>query len=214
VRRQRSRREGCCRKAEGTGLITLEPFTVNLADPGGSRFLRLSLRLVIESPEEAEKAQKNSVLLTRIRSSILELLAQQTADSLITPQGKAALKTTIAEHVTAVLKEIKVTDVLSPILLSSSEPPAAAVAPPHPFAGLLDVPCFVEVFLGTGRITVRDCLKLQRLSIIRLHQTAGADLDVRIEGVSVAFGEAVIVDESTAVRISTIVPPRGLEGRA
>ena len=79
---------------------------------------------------------------------------------------------------------------------------------------MLDVPCFVEVVLGTGCITVRDCLKLQRLSVIRLQQTAGSDLEVRVEGVSVAFGEAVIVDESTAVRISTIVPPRASGGRA
>jgi flagellar motor switch/type III secretory pathway protein FliN len=102
----------------------------------------------------------------------------------------------------------------SPILLSSSEPVVNTPAPPHPFAGMLDVPCVVDVLLGTGRITVRDCLRLQRLSVIRLHQVAGSDLDVRVQDVSVAFGEAVIVDESTAVRISTIVAPPGVEGRA
>jgi len=94
------------------GLLSLEPFTVNLADPGGSRFLRLSVRLVVGSPEEAEKAQKNSVLLVRVRSSILELLAQQTADSLVTPEGKTALKAAIAEHVKTILEGTKVTDVL------------------------------------------------------------------------------------------------------
>ncbi|MEP7305655.1 MAG: flagellar basal body-associated FliL family protein [Acidobacteriota bacterium] len=99
-------------KATESGLITLEPFTVNLADPGGSRFLRLSVRLVVESPEEGEKAQKNNVLLARIRSSVLELLAQQTADKLITPEGKAELKTAIADHVKEVLEHTKVTDVL------------------------------------------------------------------------------------------------------
>jgi flagellar motor switch/type III secretory pathway protein FliN len=102
----------------------------------------------------------------------------------------------------------------SPILLSSSEPTASLPAPVHPFAGMLDVPCVVDVLLGTGRITVRDCLRLQRLSVIRLHQVAGSDLDVRVQDVSIAFGEAVIVDESTAVRISTIVAPPGVEGRA
>jgi flagellar motor switch protein FliN len=103
----------------------------------------------------------------------------------------------------------------SPILLSSSDPPAAiAPAAPHPYAGLLDVPCVVDVLLGTGRITVRDCLRLKRLSVIRLHQVAGADLDVRVQDVSVAFGEAVIIDESTAIRISSIVAPPGVEGRA
>jgi flagellar motor switch protein FliN/FliY len=101
----------------------------------------------------------------------------------------------------------------SPILLSSSEPSIKA-APSHPFAGMLDVVCVVEVLLGTGSISVRDCLQLQRLSVIRLDQTAGADLDVRVHGVSVAVGEAVIVDESTAVRLSSITPPFGSGGRA
>jgi len=79
---------------------------------------------------------------------------------------------------------------------------------------MLDVVCVVEVLLGTGSISVRDCLQLQRLSVIRLDQTAGADLDVRVHGVSVAVGEAVIVDESTAVRLSSITPPFGSGGRA
>ena len=102
----------------------------------------------------------------------------------------------------------------SPILLSSSEPPPPKpAAPPHPFATMLDVVCLVEVFLGTGTITVRDCLKLQRLGVIRLNQTAGADLDVRVHGVSIALGEAMIVDESTGVRLSTMAPPLGAGGR-
>jgi flagellar motor switch protein FliN len=102
----------------------------------------------------------------------------------------------------------------SPILLSSSELPAK-IPPttPQAFAALQDVPCSVEVVLGTGRITVRECLKLQRLSVIRLHQPAGSDLDVRVQGVSVALGEAVIVDESTAVRVSSIVAPSSNGGR-
>src|ERR1700704_2260845 len=95
----------------------------------------------------------------------------------------------------------------SPILLSSSEPSPKALMPAQPFAGMLDVVCLVEVFLGTGSITVGDCLKLQRLSVVRLDQPAGTDLDVRVHGVSVAVGEAVIVDESTAVRITAVSPP-------
>ena len=102
----------------------------------------------------------------------------------------------------------------SPILLSSSEPSPKALPSGQAFNGMLDVVCLVEVFLGTGSITVRDCLKLQRLSVIRLDQTAGSDLDVRVHGVSVAVGEAVIVEESTAVRITAVAPPLGSGGRA
>src|SRR4051812_18085768 len=101
----------------------------------------------------------------------------------------------------------------SPILLSSSDDPGRSQAVPHPFANVLDVVCGVDVLLGTGTITIRNCLKLQRLSVIRLEQTAGSDMDVQVHGVSVALGEAMIVDESTAVRISSVKPPVGSGAR-
>ena len=97
-------------------------------------------------------------------------------------------------------------------LSSSSElARAAAAAPalPQPYAGMLDVVCRVEVVLGTGSITVRDCLKLQRLSVIRLKQSAGSDLEVQVHGVAVARGEVVIIEESTAIRVSDIIPSPG-----
>jgi flagellar motor switch protein FliN len=94
-------------------------------------------------------------------------------------------------------------------LLSSSEAPAAVGGLPPQFEAMGDVVCVVEVFLGTGHITVRDCLKLQQQSIVRLEQAAGSDLDVRVHGVPVATGEAVVIDESMAVRVTAIAPPPG-----
>src|SRR4029077_8653529 len=97
----------------------------------------------------------------------------------------------------------------SPILSSSSEPPTDALAPQNAFGSMLDVVCRVDVVLGTATVTVRDCLKLQRLSVIRLNQSAGSDLDVRVHGVPMASGEVVIVDESTALRVTAVKPPPG-----
>ena len=106
--------EGAAKPAKPVehGLLTLEPFVVNLADAGGSRFLRVSVRLVLDSLEGAEKVQKNDVALVRVRSAVLELLTQQTADALVTAEGKAALKKLIGARADAVLDDTKVTDVL------------------------------------------------------------------------------------------------------
>src|SRR5262245_22735975 len=60
-------------KHAGTGVVSFEPFVVNLADAGGQRFLRISIRLVVDEQEDAERIQKNEVLFTRVRSAILEL---------------------------------------------------------------------------------------------------------------------------------------------
>ena len=94
------------------GSIGFDPFVVNLADAGGARFLRVSVRLVLDSLEGAEKVQKNDVALVRVRSAVLELLTQQTADALVTAEGKAALKKLIAARADAVLDDTKVDDVL------------------------------------------------------------------------------------------------------
>jgi len=102
----------------------------------------------------------------------------------------------------------------SPTLSSSSDPAPVAPALPQPYAGMLDVECRVDVVLGTGAITVRDCLKLQRMSVIRLKQLAGSDLEVRVHGVPAARGEVVIIDDSTAIRVTAIIPPPGLEAQA
>jgi flagellar motor switch/type III secretory pathway protein FliN len=81
------------------------------------------------------------------------------------------------------------------------------------YAGMLDVTCRVEVIVGTGSITVRDCLKLQRDSIVRLTQVAGSDLQVTVQGVPTATGEIVIDDDTTSVRISNVLPPPGAEAQ-
>ena len=92
---------------------------------------------------------------------------------------------------------------------SSSSEPAG-----RPYAGLLDVLCEVEVVVGTGTISVRDCLKLHRNSVIRLAQEAGSDLEVRVQGIPTAAGEVVVDEDSTSVRISQILPPPSVEARS
>jgi len=79
---------------------------------------------------------------------------------------------------------------------------------------MLDVVCRVDVVLGTGSISVRDCLKLRRMSVVRLAQVAGSDLEVRVHGVTAATGEVLIIDDSTAIRLTNITPPPGLRTAA
>lgn len=97
----------------------------------------------------------------------------------------------------------------SPISSSSSSTELAA---PLPFARLLDVSCPVSVVLGAGTISVRESLALQRHSVLSLHQPAGEDLRVTVNGILLARGEVVIVDDSSAVRLTEIAPAPGVEG--
>jgi len=79
---------------------------------------------------------------------------------------------------------------------------------------LNDVSCSVDVWLGTATISVRDCLHMKRHSIIRLQQSAGSDMQVAVNGVPIANGEVVIVDDSTAIRLTEVVAPPSAETSA
>jgi flagellar protein FliL len=98
--------------AAPTGVIPLEPFVVNLADPTGSRFLRVTLSLVVADEAIAHEVEEDEVVVLRVRSAILELLAQKQASELVTPEGKTELKKSIAEGVKHAAHELEVADVL------------------------------------------------------------------------------------------------------
>lgn len=82
---------------------------------------------------------------------------------------------------------------------------AAALTPLH------DVVCTVDVILGGSSISVRDCLALERDSLVKLMQSAGEDMQVLVNGITVARAEVMVVDDSTVVRITDIVPPPSSE---
>jgi flagellar motor switch protein FliN/FliY len=76
---------------------------------------------------------------------------------------------------------------------------------------MFDLKVSVQVTVGTASITVRNCLKLRPRSVIQLREHAGADLTLSLNGVALASGEVVIVDDSTAVRIAAIAEPSSAE---
>ena len=98
--------------AKERGLVSFEPFVANLADPGGQRFVRATVQLVVGDALMAAEMTETPVLAMQARAIILELLATQTADTLVTPEGKVALRQAIAERVAEALHEIEVVDVL------------------------------------------------------------------------------------------------------
>jgi flagellar motor switch protein FliN/FliY len=79
------------------------------------------------------------------------------------------------------------------------------------FPGLMDVIARVSVRLGTGTMTVAECLELKPHSIVKLVQPVGQDLDVAANGETIARGEVVIIEESTSIRLTDIVVSQGEE---
>lgn len=85
-------------KKKARTYATLEPFTVNLADPGGERFVQLSIAL-----EMADSAASNSVTsnIPAVRNAVLLLLSTKTSQDLLSVDGKTHLASEIATAVGA-----------------------------------------------------------------------------------------------------------------
>ena len=97
---------------EAPGIIALEPFVVNLAGNDGTQFLRTAVQIVVADAEHAEEAQKNAVLVARLRAGVIDLLTARTAETLMAPQGKTALRDAIKGHAAKVVHETEIVDVL------------------------------------------------------------------------------------------------------
>ncbi|MEM9131558.1 MAG: flagellar motor switch protein FliN [Actinomycetota bacterium] len=95
-----------------------------------------------------------------------------------------------------------------------SPPPAASPAPapgsiPASMGGGLDklvnVELGVSVELGRAHVTLSDVLEFDVGSIVELNRAAGAPVDIRVNGMLLAQGEVVLINDEYAVRITAIV---------
>ena len=74
--------------------------------------------------------------------------------------------------------------------------------------GLLqDVVLEVTVELGRTSLPLAQLMNLGIGSVVELDRSAGAPVDVRVNGTLFAKGEVVVVDDEYAVRIIEILPP-------
>lgn len=73
---------------------------------------------------------------------------------------------------------------------------------------ILDVDVTLALEVGRTRIKVRDLLQLSQGSILELDRMAGEPLDVLVNGVPVARGEVVVVNDNFGLRLTEVVSPR------
>ncbi len=93
------------------GLVSFESFVVNLADPGGRKFLRVGVQLLLPDESMAAELEEDELEISRVRSAILELLTTRTSADVNNAEGRAALKKAIAETAHQV-GHVEVRDVL------------------------------------------------------------------------------------------------------
>ena len=93
-------------------------------------------------------------------------------------------------------------------LPSFDAPPAGASAIGSEMGGysrVRDIPLEVTVELGRTRLLIRDILDLGAGSIIELDKIAGEPVDLFANGLLVARGEVVVIDDNFGVRVTEII---------
>lgn len=68
-----------------------------------------------------------------------------------------------------------------------------------------DVEMALTVEIGRTRMSVREALSMEPGTVVELDRSAGAPVDVLLNGRRIAVGEVVVVDQDYAVRISRIL---------
>jgi flagellar motor switch protein FliN len=70
---------------------------------------------------------------------------------------------------------------------------------------ILDVAVTLALEVGRVRMSVRDLLQLAPGAIVELDRLAGEPLDVLVNGVRIARGEVVVVNEKFGIRLTEVV---------
>jgi flagellar motor switch protein FliN len=70
---------------------------------------------------------------------------------------------------------------------------------------ILDVAVTLSLEVGRARMSVRDLLQLAPGAIVELDRLAGEPLDVLVNGVRIARGEVVVVNDKFGIRLTDVV---------
>ena len=70
---------------------------------------------------------------------------------------------------------------------------------------ILDVAVTLALEVGRAKMSVRELLQLAPGAIVELDRLAGEPLDVLVNGVRIARGEVVVVDDKFGIRLTDVV---------
>lgn len=72
---------------------------------------------------------------------------------------------------------------------------------------ILDIPVTISMEVGNTNIPIRNLLQLNQGSVIELDRLAGEPLDVLVNGMLIAHGEVVMVNEKFGIRLTDVISP-------
>lgn len=72
---------------------------------------------------------------------------------------------------------------------------------------VMDVPVTLSLEIGRTKVSIRNLLSYTQGSVIELDRVAGEPMDVLINGMLIAHGEVVVVNDKFGIRLTDVVSP-------
>ena len=96
-------------KSIGIGpLFTFDTFIVNLADPSGSRYLRMTMDVEVDNNAVVEEMKTRQ---PQLRDMVITIVSNKTYEDISTTRGKLAIKEEIIRRFNLILKSGKVRNI-------------------------------------------------------------------------------------------------------
>jgi flagellar motor switch protein FliN/FliY len=72
---------------------------------------------------------------------------------------------------------------------------------------VMDIPVRITLEVGGSDMSIRELLQLHQGAVVELDRLAGDPLDVLVNGILIARGEVVVVEDKLAFRLTEVVSP-------
>ncbi|HFG1959758.1 flagellar motor switch protein FliN [Vibrio cholerae] len=70
---------------------------------------------------------------------------------------------------------------------------------------IMDIPVTISMEVGRSKISIRNLLQLNQGSVVELDRIAGESLDVMVNGMLIAHGEVVVVNDKFGIRLTDVI---------
>jgi flagellar FliL protein len=99
-------------KERKTYLVNMDTFVVNLSDPKGDRFMKVTMRILVDDPSLSTRVVNDDVFRTRCRDRIISVLSSKRFQDVNNPLGKESLRRELKRELAKIFPEESIQEIL------------------------------------------------------------------------------------------------------
>jgi flagellar FliL protein len=104
--------QGKTQSRNKTYLVNMDTFVVNLSDPKGDRFMKVTLRVLVNEPSLSSRVVNDDVFRTRCRDRIISVLSAKRFQDVNNPLGKESLRRELKRELSKIFPTGSIEEIL------------------------------------------------------------------------------------------------------